>query len=120
MKAKNFIAPNETGIFCGADNIARIDSRTVAESFGKQHQDVLEEIENLDCSAYFRQLNFQLSAYTDDNGKSCPCYTMTREGFTYLVSRYIKGEYTQIRKAFFRRFNEMESLIEDKLKEKYA
>jgi Rha family phage regulatory protein len=120
MKAKYFIAPNESGIFCGEDNIARIDSRTVAEAFGKRHEDVLEEIENIDCSAYFRQLNFELSAYTDKDGKSCPCYTMTREGFTYLARRYIKGEYSQIRKEFFKRFDKMESLINHNLSEKYA
>ena len=120
MKANYFIKPNESGIFCGEDKIARIDSRTVAEAFGKEHSDVLDEIENLDCSVYFRQLNFQLSEYEDEDGKHCPCYTMTREGFTALVNSYTKEEYKQIRKEFFKRFDKMEAIVNEKLSEKYA
>lgn len=120
MKANYFIKPNESGIFCGVDNVARIDSRTVAEAFGGSHDKVMDAIENLDCSVYFRQLNFELSEYEDEDGKHCPCYTMTREGFTALVNSYIKEEYKQIRKEFFKRFDEMEALINHKLAEKYT
>ena len=119
MATKYFITPNAWGIFCGMDKTARIDSRTVAEVFGKQHQDVLEEIENLGCSEYFRNVNFGISAYTDGDGKCCPCYTMTREGFIYLTSGWTEDNAGQIRYECIHRFNEMESLINDKLKEKY-
>ena len=118
MKTKYFIEPDESGIFIGTDEIARIDSRTVAEEFGESHDSVMKAIENLD-SEYFRALNFELSEYRDEDGKIQPCYTMTREGFTYLVQKYIKEEYSQIRKEFFKRFNEMESIVNEKLAEEY-
>jgi Rha family phage regulatory protein len=80
---------------------------------------VLEEIENLDCSAYFRQLNFELSAYTDDNGKSCPCYTMTREGFICLTSSWTEDNAGKIRYYYIHVFNDIEALIGNKLKQRY-
>ena len=122
MEANYFIEQNESGIFCGEDKLARIDSRTVAEAFGESHDNVMKAIENLDCSAYFRSVNFDYG----DNGKSCPCYTMTREGFTLLVSSYImvscyiREKYVQIRKEFFKRFDEMESIVNEKFSEESA
>ena len=120
MKANYFIKPNESGIFCGEDKLARIDSRTVAEAFGESHDNVLKAIENLDCSEYFRALNFEFSEYKDEDGEIQPCYTMTREGFTYLVRNYTREEYAAIRKEFFKKFNEIEASINDKLAEKYS
>ena len=118
MEKKYFIAPNGSGIFVGMDKLARIDSRTVAEVFDKSHDDVMETIENLDCSVYFRDVNFDISEY-EDNGRSCPCYTMTREGFTRLVQEYNKEKYAEIRKAYFQKFNEIEAKISNVLAERY-
>ena len=47
MATKYFIAPNAWGLFSGMDKTARIDSRTVAEVFAKNHKDVLRAIEKL-------------------------------------------------------------------------
>lgn len=120
MKAKYFVEPDDWGIFCGDDKLAWVDSRTVAEAFGKSHDNVMDAIENLYCSVYFRERNFELSEYEGEDGKHHPCYNMTREGFTALVNSYIKEEYKQIRKEFFNRFNEMEALVNDMLAEKYS
>ena len=120
MKAKFCIEPDESGILIGEDKIARIDSRTVAEEFGESHDSVMKAIENLDCSEYFTELNFQPSTYKDENGDIHPCYTMTREGFTYLVQKYNKETYAEIRKEFFKKFNEMEAIVNEKLSEEYA
>ena len=46
-----------------------IDSRTVAEIFGKEHFNVLRDIENLDCSPEFRELNFEVSKYKVEGQK---------------------------------------------------
>lgn len=118
MKKKYFAMPN-SGIFVGMDKIARIDSRTVAEEFGESHDSVMKAIESLDCSEYFRDVNFELSEYEDMDGKNQPCYTMTREGFSYLARNYIREEYAQIRKAYFQKFNEMEARISNVLAESY-
>ena len=78
MATKYFIAPNAWGIFAGMDKTARVDSRTVAEMFNKQHYHVLRDIENLDISEDFRKSNFGFSKYkVEGQKKSFPCYEMT-------------------------------------------
>lgn len=119
MKAKYFIEPDESGIFCGDDKLAWVDSRAVAECFEKSHTDVLDAIENLDCSVYFRKLNFELSEYAGVDGKYHPRYDMTREGFIRLTSRWTEGNAGQIRYDYIRRFNDVEALIADKMKQIY-
>lgn len=47
MATKYYIAPNAWGIFCRMDKTARIDSRTVAEVFEKEHKNVIQAIEKL-------------------------------------------------------------------------
>ena len=63
MATKYFIKPNAWGLFCGMDKTARIDSRTVAEVFGKEHYNVLKAIENLEVSEEFNRVNFNVVKY---------------------------------------------------------
>lgn len=51
------------------DGQAFCSSRQVAEEFGKEHRNVLRDIENLDCSAEFNALNFERVAYRDAKGE---------------------------------------------------
>lgn len=44
-------------------------SRQVAEEFGKEHYNVLRDIESLDCSAEFNALNFEAVTYKDAKGE---------------------------------------------------
>jgi len=61
-------------------------SLKVAEVFGKEHKNVIQSIEQLDCSEDFRKLNFQLSSYSvPNNRRPYPMYLMTRDGFTFLA-----------------------------------
>ena len=60
-------------------------SLMVAEKFGKEHKNILQSIQNLECSQGFRELNFQLSSYTSVQGKEFPMVQMTRDGFSILV-----------------------------------
>lgn len=46
---------------------AMTTSLDVARVFGKQHKNVLQAIENLDCSDDFNELNFQLVMLTSEN-----------------------------------------------------
>ena len=46
-----------------------VSSLTVAEVFEKRHNNVLRDIENLDCSADFRARNFALSKYKVEGQK---------------------------------------------------
>lgn len=68
------------------EEITVVSSLDVAETFGKEHKNVLRDIECLGCSEEFRELNFALSKYSVENNKrSYPMYYMTRDGFPTSV-----------------------------------
>lgn len=79
--------------------------------FAKRHDDVLKSIRNLDCSDEFRLRNFAESSYKNEQGKKQPCYTMTRDGFVFLVMGYRGKKAAKFKELYIRRFNEMESTI---------
>lgn len=83
-------------------------SMNVAEVFGKQHKNVLQDIRNLDCSEEFTRLNFQPSEYTDSTGRKLPMYTMTRDGFTFLVMGYRGKKAAKFKEEYIKAFNRME------------
>ena len=41
-------------------------SLVIAQVFDKEHKNVLRDIQNLECSPQFRQLNFELYEYSKD------------------------------------------------------
>lgn len=86
-------------------------SRQVAEEFGKEHYNVLRDIENLDCSPEFNALNFEGVTYKDAKGEKRPEYLMTKDGFTFLVMGYRGKKAARFKEAYIRRFNEMETFI---------
>ena len=58
---KELIPMNEFGMMADKDSVARIDSRMIAEVFGKQHSHVMRDIRNLHNAGMneeFRQSNF--------------------------------------------------------------
>lgn len=59
----------------------------IAEVFGKEHNKVCRDIQNLSCSQKFRALNFALSSYISSQGKELPMYEITKDGFSF----YWKG-----------------------------
>ena len=56
-----------------------VSSRDVARVFGKEHKNVLQAINALDCSPSFTELNFQPSEYQDITGRTLPEILMTRD-----------------------------------------
>lgn len=88
-----------------------IDSRTVAEAFGKNHFDVLKAIKNLDCSPEFTASNFAVSTYKDKSGKKNPCYNMTKDGFVFLVMGFTGAKAAEFKEKYIAAFNAMESHI---------
>jgi Rha family phage regulatory protein len=103
---------DDYGLFADGQDTARVDSRYVARFFGKRHDNVLADIRNLDCSDEFRLLNFKESGYKNEQGKRQPCYTMTRDGFVFLVMGYRGKKAAQFKELYIKRFNEMEKHIE--------
>lgn len=123
---KQLIPMNEFGLMAGTDCIARVDSRKVAEVFGKQHKHVLRDIEHINQSKSglteeFRRTNFEPITYKDQQGRKQPAYLMTREGFVMLVMGYTGKKAMGFKEAFLRRFCEMEQHIQalQELKDKH-
>lgn len=83
------------------------DSLRVAEKFGKQHAKVLRAIRLLTCSAKFRQANFGESSYLNEQGKSQPMITMTKDGFMFLVMGFTGFKASAWKEGFLSAFNWM-------------
>ncbi|WP_214630027.1 Rha family transcriptional regulator [Paenibacillus agaridevorans] len=83
------------------------DSLTVAEVFGKDHKNVLRDIEILDCSEEFSRLNFEQSTYINDRGREYPKVNMTQDGFTFLAFGYTGREAARFKEMYIGEFNRM-------------
>lgn len=83
-------------------------SLAIAERFGKQHKNVLRDIENLDCSKEFTELNFEPSAYKDSTGRALPMYAITKDGFMFLAMGFTGKEAAAWKERFIAAFNAME------------
>lgn len=87
-------------------------SLIVAQVFGKRHDHVLRDIENLSCSESFRLLNFGETPYTNpQNGQTYRMYEMTKDGFSFLVMGYTGEKAGQFKERFINEFNKREQLL---------
>ena len=85
-------------------------SQLVAQTFGKEHKNVLRDIEKIlpQLPEKFRLLNFELANYLDSQGISRPMYLLTRDAFTLLVMGYTGKEAMQFKVKYIEAFNAME------------
>ncbi|AWJ35328.1 Rha family transcriptional regulator [Escherichia coli] len=86
-------------------------SLAVAEYFCKQHKNVIQKIQTLECSVEFTELNFQPSDYTDCTGRKLPCYQITRDGFAFLAMGFTGKRAAQFKEAYINAFNQMEKQL---------
>jgi Rha family phage regulatory protein len=70
-------------------------------------------VRNLDCSPEFRGVNFNGSAYVSEQGKEMPEYTITRDGFMYLVMGFTGKAAAQWKEKFIEAFNTMEQILKN-------
>ncbi len=97
-----------------------VSSLDVAETFEKNHRDVMESIRNIETNinrAEFSAL-FYLDSYKASNGKMNPMHLMTRDGFTLLVMGYTGAKAMQFKLAYIKQFNAMERALQGKLIER--
>lgn len=97
-----------------------VSSLDVAETFEKEHKNVLADIRNIQndiSSAEFSAL-FHLENYKAPNGKSNPMYLMTRDGFTLLAMGYTGEKAMKFKLAYIKQFNAMEKALQGKLVER--
>jgi Rha family phage regulatory protein len=93
------------------DGQPRVTSRDVAEIFGRRHDNVLRDIQRLDCSEGFRLLNFEESSFLNAQNKPQPMVEMTRDGFTFLAMGFTGPRAAQFKEAFIAAFNDMEAQL---------
>lgn len=84
----------------------------VARYFGKEHKNVLQTIQNLECSEEFTRLNFQLSEYTDSTGRKLPMYNITRDGFSFLAMGFTGPKAARFKENYILAFNKMEDALQ--------
>lgn len=97
-----------------------VTSLDVAETFEKEHKDVLESIRSIESAlstAEFSALFFS-TTYKASNGKSNPMYYMNRDGFTLLVMGYSGEKAMKFKLAYIHQFNAMEKALIERVKER--
>lgn len=95
-------------------NKAVTTSTKVAKYFKKEHSKVISEIEKLDCSKTFKNENF-----FKHTGKDNIYFTMTKDGFTFLVMGYTGKKASKFKEEYIKAFNRMEFLLYDKNTTRY-
>lgn len=93
-------------------------SRIVAEQFGKQHKNVLRDIESLreqlaetSDGDRFNRLNFEPISQPDSYGREQPMYLLTRDGFMLLAMGFTGQKALQFKVAYIQAFNRMERML---------
>lgn len=100
------------------DGVPVVSSRKISDNFGKRHDHVLRDIQELVNSLPKIgepnwKRNFIESTYKD-RGKSYPEYLLTRDGFTLLAMGFTGKKAMQFKIAYINRFNEMERFIKSR------
>lgn len=95
-------------------------SLKIAEKFGKRHDHVIRDIENLDCPDEFSLPNFGESDYINERGKKYPMYLITRDGFSLLAMGFTGKKAMEWKIKYIAAFNEMEKLLYERHLRRYT
>lgn len=87
------------------------DSLTVAEVFDKNHDKVMRDIRNLNCSQEFNIANFVEIEYVDSRGRNQKKYLIKRDGLAFLVFGYTGSKAAEYKERYIAAFNEMEAAL---------
>lgn len=80
-------------------------SLIIADVFGKEHNKVCRDIENLPCREHFRSANFGVSSYITSKGKELPLYEITKNGFLFLTLGYTGEKAGEFKEKFIAEFD---------------
>lgn len=92
------------------DGRPAVTSLEVAKFFNKRHDNIVRDIRSImgNCPENFTALNFEVSNYLDETGRSLPMYIIYRDGFMLLVMGYTGKKALAIKLAYIEAFNAME------------
>jgi len=101
--------------FIAADGeVLTTDTRKVAAVFWKRHDDVLRATRNRIADAgQWGLRNFAESSYINEQGKVQPMFTMTKDGFAFLVQKFTGKKASQFQIAYIEAFNDMARFIQN-------
>lgn len=89
------------------NNTVVANSRNVAPYFGKEHFNVLQDIDKLIKQGV---LDFQETPYVhEQNGQTYRSFDMTRDGFTILAMGFTGKKALQFKLRYIEQFNAMEA-----------
>lgn len=90
-------------------------SRQIAENFGKEHRNVMRDIENLMSEGVLKNEQtpmFYKTEYThEQNGQTYPMYLMNRDGFSLLVMGFTGKAALEWKLKYIAAFNAMEKKL---------
>lgn len=110
-------------VFVNNNNEVVTDSLKVAEIFGKQHKNVMRDInKQMDKLAEageqeFNQLNFEPVGYYDQKKEYRTKYDLTEDAFVILAMSYNTVEAMKMKVAFINEFKKMKQHIMDQQKQ---
>ncbi|HBC6590823.1 Rha family transcriptional regulator [Klebsiella oxytoca] len=88
-------------------------SLSVSKFFEREHKNVLQKIESLDCSAHFASANFSADVQNIKIGngatRASKIYEMTKNGFVFLVMGFTGKRAAQFKEAYIAEFDRMEA-----------
>lgn len=87
-------------------------SLLIAKKFGKEHKNVLQSIQQMECSPEFSRLHFKPREYIN-RGRKYTMYEITKDGFLILVMGFTGVKAMSFKEEYIGEFNRME----DKLRE---
>lgn len=91
------------------DKQAVTSSLQVAETFGKEHKNVIQSIENL--VAEKSAAKFFAAGTYENRGKQYPMYYMTRDGFSLLAMGFTGKKAMSFKLQYIEAFNAMEATL---------
>lgn len=102
------------------EEVTVVTSLDVAETFGKEHYHVIEDIREIASKISTPEFSwlFYETEYKASNGKKNPMYYMNRDGFTLLVMGYTGEKAIQFKMAYIKQFNAMEKALIGKIRER--
>jgi Rha family phage regulatory protein len=92
----------------GSKTVLATTSLKIAEVFGKRHNNVIRDIENIAKREVFSTaLNFEFSSYKDSSGKSNRFYILDQDFTTFLIMGFTGKEADQWKLKYIHEFNRM-------------
>jgi len=92
-----------------------VSSREVAENFGKEHRNVMRDVENIMSQGVLKNEQtpmFFKTEYThEQNGQTYSMYLMNRDGFTLLAMGFTGKEALEWKLKYIDAFNQMEQKL---------